>query len=76
LCGCSLVWRFSLTPQELFDRRAGDDEAYRIERRQTIRDDLTRRLRSVCTNFSDEDFLSLVEIMTDNKIRGEQRGST
>jgi hypothetical protein len=30
----------------------------------------------VCTNFSDEDFLSLVEIMTDNKIRGEQRGST
>jgi hypothetical protein len=59
----------------MFDRRFGEEEAYRIERRQTIRDDLTRRLRSVCENFSDDDFRALVETMTDRKLRGEQRGS-
>ena len=45
------------------------------DRKDIIRADITKRLRSICSNFSDEEFASLVEKMTEQKLRSERRTS-
>jgi len=55
-----------------YERELGED-AYHVDRREIIRADLMKRLRKVCANFSESDFRSLVEGMTEQKIKGERR---
>lgn len=64
-----------MTPYELYYGGSGDEEAHRIERRNKVRDDISRRLKNICANFSDKEFSDLVDTMTDRKLKGEQRGS-
>lgn len=42
-------------------------------RAEKVRGDIARRLRHVCRDMSDEDFLALVEKMTQVQLRGELR---
>jgi len=44
-----------------------------LDRKEIIRADISKRLRSICSNFSDEEFAKLVEKMTEQKLRGERR---
>jgi hypothetical protein len=46
-----------------------------LDRRELIRGDIARRLRSICSEYSDEDFNRLVERMTDEQLRGERRAT-
>ncbi len=52
---------------------AAEEDAYHANRRETIRADLVSRLRKVCANFSEDDFRTLVEVMTEQKMRGERK---
>ena len=52
-----------------------DEDAYQSSLRDAIRGDISRRLKKICANFSDEDFAALVDGMTDKKIRGDRRTS-
>lgn len=54
-----------------FDRLAPDD-AFLNTRRNIIRDDIAKRLRNVCSHLSDAEFKTLVEAMTDQKLKGER----
>ncbi|HUQ18995.1 MAG TPA: hypothetical protein VM099_05225 [Gemmatimonadaceae bacterium] len=65
-----------MTPYELYYGRSGDEETHHIERRNKVRDDISRRLRPICANFSDAEFDKLVDTMTDRKLKGEQRAAT
>ena len=56
----------------LHDHDAQED-SYHADRRETIRADLVRRLGKICANLPEADFRSLVERMTEQKMRGEQR---
>jgi hypothetical protein len=56
----------------LHDHDAQED-SYHADRRETIRADLERRLGKICANFSEADFRSLVEVMTEQKLRGERK---
>jgi hypothetical protein len=49
------------------------EDAYHANRRETIRADLVTRLRKVCANFSEDDFQTLIEVMTEQKMRAERR---
>jgi hypothetical protein len=49
------------------------EDSYHADRRETIRADLVKRLGKICANFSESDFRSLVEVMTEQKLRGERR---
>jgi hypothetical protein len=49
------------------------EDSYHADRRETIRADLVTRLEKICANFSDTDFRSLVEAMTEKKMRSERR---
>jgi hypothetical protein len=64
-----------VTPYQIYYGGSGDEEEHRIERRNKVRDDISRRLEKVCANFSDAEFSDLIETMTDRKLKGEQRGS-
>ena len=44
-------------------------------RRDSIRDDITKRLRNVCSHLSDAEFKKPVETMTDQKLKGERNRS-
>ncbi|HUQ18994.1 MAG TPA: hypothetical protein VM099_05220 [Gemmatimonadaceae bacterium] len=50
-----------------------DSGEFPSDRRKVIRADLELRLRKVCSNFSDEEFHRLIELMTDRKLRSERR---
>jgi hypothetical protein len=49
---------------------------YSSDRRKAIRADLEQRLKDICSNFSDEEFHKLMELMTDRKLRSERRNIT
>ena len=51
------------------------EDTYHANRRETIRADLINRLGKVCANFSEADFRKLVEVMTEQKMRGERKPS-
>jgi hypothetical protein len=42
---------------------------------QKVRDDIARRLRTVCANFSDDDFEKLVKLMAARQVSCERRQS-
>ena len=43
------------------------------DRKEVIRADISKRLRSICSHLSDDDFAKLVESMAEQKLRGERR---
>ena len=44
-------------------------------REKLVREDITRRLRGVCSNFSDVEFEKLVRLMAVRQVRSERRQS-
>lgn len=42
-------------------------------REKAVREDIARRLRGVCSNFSDEEFQKLVTEMADRQVKRERR---
>lgn len=44
-------------------------------REKAVRDDIARRLRSVCCNFSDDEFEKLVKLMAARQVKCERRQS-
>jgi hypothetical protein len=55
-----------------YDRVALHDDGFLHTRRDNIRDDITKRLRNVCSHLSDAEFKKLVETMADQKLKGER----
>lgn len=55
-----------------YDRVVSNDDAFSHTRRRTVRDDIAKRLRNVCSHLSDTEFKKLVEAMTDQKLKGER----
>ena len=55
-------------------RKSGsDDDAYESMRREAIRADISRRLKKICSNLTERDFANLVELMAENKMKGDRR---
>ena len=52
--------------------RITPDDAFLHKRRDSVRDDIAKRLRKVCSHLSDAEFQKLVEAMTDQKLKGER----
>jgi len=52
-----------------------EEDAYESSRKEAIRADLSRRLRKICSNLSDEEFAALVDGMADKKISSDRRTS-
>ena len=50
-----------------------EEDEYHSARKEAIRADLVRRLRSVCANLSEEEFSKLVNTMTEQKLRSERK---
>ena len=48
------------------------DETHHL-REKTVREDIARRLRPVCSNFSEEEFDALVALMADRQVKRERR---
>jgi hypothetical protein len=44
-------------------------------RESTVREDIARRLKGVCSNFSDDEFDGLVKLMAARQVRCERRQS-
>lgn len=42
-------------------------------REKAVREDITRRLRRICSNFSDDEFQKLVAVMADRQVKRERR---
>jgi len=42
-------------------------------REKAVREDIARRLRRVCSNFSDDEFQKLVAVMADRQVKRERR---
>ena len=52
-----------------------EKDAYESSRKDAIRADISRRLQKICSNLSRDDFDNLVDVMAENKIKGDQRTS-
>jgi hypothetical protein len=42
-------------------------------REKAVREDISRRLKPVCSNFPDDEFKKLVEVMADRQVKRERR---
>ncbi len=42
-------------------------------REKAVREDIARRLKPVCSNFSDDEFQKLVAVMADRQVKRERR---
>jgi len=49
------------------------EDAYHTHRREVIRADLVTRLGKICANLPEADFQQLIEVMTEQKLRGERK---
>ena len=49
------------------------DDAYQSSRKDAIRADISRRLKKICSHLSDDEFDHLVDVMAENKIKGDRR---
>jgi hypothetical protein len=59
----------------LEERAFGDptlDEVHSLREKQ-VREDISRRLKPVCSNFPDDEFKKLVEVMADRQVKRERR---
>ena len=63
-----------LTSEERVFSDSGMAEIHSL-REKAIREDITRRLRTVCSNFSDDEFEKLVTLMAARQVRCERRQS-
>lgn len=45
------------------------------ERRAALRDEISRRLRRICPDYSDEEFSELVDTMAQRQLEGERRAN-
>jgi hypothetical protein len=52
-----------------------DEETTQSHSRETVRRDLERRLRRVCADYPEGEFLRLVEEMTERQLSGERRAN-
>ena len=50
-----------------------EDDAFASLRRAEVRADISRRLKKICGHLSEKEFDSLVDLMADNKIKGDRR---
>jgi hypothetical protein len=50
-----------------------EEDPYESTRKDAIRADISRRLKKVCSNFSDDEFDHLVDVMAENRIKGDRR---
>jgi hypothetical protein len=57
------------------DARPSVDNEVLSNRKEVVRKDIARRLRKICAHLSDEDFERLVEMMAEQKLKGERNGS-
>ncbi len=48
------------------------DEIHHL-REKVVREDISKRLRKVCSNLSDEEFDKLVALMADRQVKRERR---
>ncbi len=53
-------------------RVTSSDDAFLHTRREIIRDDIAKRLRNVCSHLSEADFKKLVDVMAEQKLKGER----
>lgn len=76
LCGVvrsTLQQRFSVvTLEERAFSDSGMGEVHAL-REKVVREEITRRLRGVCSNFSDDEFEKLVRLMAARQVRCERR---
>ena len=42
-------------------------------REKEVREDISRRLKPVCSNFADHEFKKLVEVMAERQVKRERR---
>lgn len=52
-----------------------NDDAYESMRKDAIRADISRRLKKICSNLSEGDFANLVDLMAENRLKGDRRTS-
>ena len=60
-------------PNSQRELASDEEDAYESSRKDAIRADLSRRLQKICSNLSADDFANLVDVMAENKIRGDRR---
>jgi hypothetical protein len=61
-----------VTPEEHAYSDSGMAEIHSL-REKKVREEITRRLRGVCSNFSDDEFERLVRLMAARQVRCERR---
>lgn len=55
--------------------QSANEDSYLKKRRDAIRDDISKRLRHICSHLSDNEFKELVNSMADQKLKGERNKS-
>jgi hypothetical protein len=68
----SLARRVGLESQEKVYTDAALSELHTLREKQ-VREEITKRLRGVCSNFPQEDFDRLVKKMAERQLRDERR---
>jgi hypothetical protein len=63
-----------LAPDEYVYSDSGVAKIHAL-REKAVREDITRRLRRVCSNFSDDEFERLVKLMAARQVKCERRQS-
>ena len=63
-----------VTPEQYAANDSGMAEVHSL-REKVVREDIARRLRVVCSNFSDDEFAKLVRLMAARQVRCERRQS-
>ena len=63
-----------MTSEQFAFSDSGMAEVHSV-REKKVREDLTRRLRGVCSNLSDEEFEKLVRVMVARQLKCERRQS-
>ena len=61
-----------MTSEEHAYSDSGIDEVHSL-REKVVREDITRRLRGVCSDFSDDEFEKLVRLMAARQVSCERR---
>jgi hypothetical protein len=60
--------------EQIFGADSAVREVHSV-REKTVRDDIARRVRPVCSHCSDEEFNELVRKMADHQVRSERKQS-
>jgi len=49
------------------------EDDYQSSRKDAIRADISRRLKKICSHLPDDEFNDLVDVMAENKMKGDLR---